>query len=42
MLVDADSGRSRIIRKMPPPFELRVSGDGRTLLVERASPRTSG
>jgi eukaryotic-like serine/threonine-protein kinase len=36
-LVDADSGRWRLIRKMQPPFEPRLSGDGRTLLVERAS-----
>jgi hypothetical protein len=36
-LVNADSGRTRLIRKMASPFETRVSGDGRTLLVERAS-----
>ncbi|HSE66781.1 MAG TPA: protein kinase [Gemmatimonadales bacterium] len=36
-LVNADSGRWRVIRKIPPPFESRVSGDGRTLLLERAS-----
>ena len=34
-LVDADTGRSRVLLKMPPPFATRLSGDGRTLLVER-------
>ena len=35
VLVNADTGRSRLIRKVAPPLENRVSGDGRTLLVER-------
>ena len=34
-LVDADSGRSRVILKMAQPFGIRISGDGRTLLVEK-------
>ena len=37
MLVNADTGRSRLIRKVAPPLQNRVSGDGRTLLVERPS-----
>ena len=37
VLVNADTGRSRLIRKVAPPLENRVSGDGRTLLVERPS-----
>ncbi len=36
-LVDADTGRARVILKVAPPFENRLSGDGRTLLVERPS-----
>jgi Tol biopolymer transport system component len=35
MLVNADTGRSRLVRKVAPPLQNRVSGDGRTLLVER-------
>jgi eukaryotic-like serine/threonine-protein kinase len=34
-LVNADTGHSRVILKMTPPFNCRISGDGRTLLVER-------
>jgi len=34
-LLDADSGASRLILKTPSPFGTRLSGDGRTLLVER-------
>ena len=34
-LADADTGQTRVILKMRPPFETRASGDGRTLLVER-------
>ncbi|HEX5476173.1 MAG TPA: protein kinase [Vicinamibacterales bacterium] len=33
-IVDADTGRWRIIRKLAAPFEARLSGDGHTLLVE--------
>ena len=36
-LVDVDTGRWRVIRKMTPPFNSRMSGDGRTLYVERPS-----
>jgi eukaryotic-like serine/threonine-protein kinase len=35
-LVDVDTARTRLVRKVTPPFEGRLSGDGRTLLVERA------
>ena len=35
VLVDADTGGSRVILQMAPPFGTRLSGDGRTLLVER-------
>ena len=34
-LVDADTGAARTILPLSPPFEHRLSGDGRTLLVER-------
>ena len=33
--VNADTGRSQLVRKVAPPLQNRVSGDGRTLLVER-------
>lgn len=33
--VDADTGHSRVLLKMAPPFGTRLSGDGRTLLIER-------
>lgn len=36
-LVDADSGQWHVIRKISPPLSSRVSGDGRTLYVERPS-----
>jgi len=36
-LVNADTGQWRVILKTPPPIETRMSGDGRTLLVERAT-----
>jgi len=35
VVVDADTGASRVILKVPPGIETRMSGDGRTLLVER-------
>jgi len=35
-LVDADTGAVRTILPLAPPFESRISADGRTLLVERA------
>src|SRR3954470_11548593 len=35
LLVDADSGAARVILKMRPPVEMRMSGDGRTLMIER-------
>jgi Tol biopolymer transport system component len=35
VIVDADTGAQRVILKMKPAFETRLSGDGRTLLVER-------
>jgi Tol biopolymer transport system component len=35
-LVDLETEQRRLIRKLTPPFEGRLSGDGRTLLVERA------
>jgi hypothetical protein len=42
-LVNADTGRWRLIRKLQAPLEVRLSGDGRTLLVERRDlPKTSG
>src|SRR3954469_4894813 len=34
-LVNGDTGQWRIIRRIEPPIETRISGDGRTLLVER-------
>jgi eukaryotic-like serine/threonine-protein kinase len=34
-VVNADTGEWRLIRKATPPMETRISGDGRTLLVER-------
>jgi Tol biopolymer transport system component len=34
-LVDAETGRLRVIRRIEPPFETRLSTDGRTLLIER-------
>jgi serine/threonine protein kinase len=34
-LVDADTGAVRTILPLVPPFESRISADGRTLLVER-------
>jgi Tol biopolymer transport system component len=34
-IVDADTGKARTILPVTPPFEHRLSGDGRTLLVER-------
>jgi Tol biopolymer transport system component len=33
--VDADAGRWHIILKAPPPLVVRMSGDGRTLMLER-------
>ncbi|MGE5243954.1 MAG: protein kinase domain-containing protein [Betaproteobacteria bacterium] len=36
VLVNGDTGEWRVIRKMEPPIETRISGDGRTLVVERA------
>ena len=35
-LVNGDTGAWRVIRRMDPPIETRISGDGRTLLIERA------
>lgn len=35
VLVDADTGATRQLLAQAPPYEARVSGDGRTLLVER-------
>ena len=37
ILVDADTGTWRLIRTVPSPRETRMSGDGRTLLIERSS-----
>ena len=34
-LVDVDTGQWRVIFKVKPPFSTLMSGDGRTLLVER-------
>jgi Tol biopolymer transport system component len=34
-LVNADTGASRLILKISPPLATQMSGDGRTLLVER-------
>ena len=34
-LVDLDTGSWRVIRRIGPPLEHRLSGDGRTLLIER-------
>lgn len=34
-LVDADTGSQRVVLKLAPPFGMRISGDGRTLFVER-------
>jgi Tol biopolymer transport system component len=34
-LVDVDTGQSRILLKIKPPFSTMMSGDGRTMLVER-------
>ena len=34
-LVNLDTGQWRIIFKVKPPFSTMMSGDGRTLLVER-------
>ena len=34
-LVNGDTGAWRVIRRMEPPIETRISGDGRTLLIER-------
>ena len=31
-----DTGAWRVVRRMDPPIETRISGDGRTLLIERA------
>ena len=36
-LVDADTGSRRVILKLAPPFGMRISGDGRTLFVERSA-----
>jgi hypothetical protein len=33
-LADADTGQWRLIRKVAPPLEVRLSGDGRTLMIE--------
>jgi Tol biopolymer transport system component len=34
-LVNGDTGTWRVIQRMAPPIETRISGDGRTLLIER-------
>jgi hypothetical protein len=34
-LVNGDTGSSRVILKMTAPLETHVSGDGRTLMIER-------
>jgi Tol biopolymer transport system component len=36
-VVNADTGQWRVILKTPPPLETSMSGDGRTLLVERGA-----
>jgi eukaryotic-like serine/threonine-protein kinase len=35
VILNADTGRSRQLRKVPAPFETRISANGRRLLVER-------
>jgi hypothetical protein len=35
VVVNADTGQSRLIRSATPPFETRVSGNGRRLLIEQ-------
>lgn len=32
--MDVDTARTRLVRKLTPPFESRLSGGGRALLVE--------
>ena len=35
VILNADTGRSRQIREVAAPFETRVSGNGRRLLIEQ-------
>jgi hypothetical protein len=35
VILNADTGRSRQVRKLAPPFETRVSTNGRRLLIEQ-------
>ena len=37
-ILNADTGQSRLIHKLVPPFETRISGDGRRLLIEQPRP----